>query len=148
MLVSDFSDVHSHGNKLLEYMLQVNEEYVKVLQVLSKKLNYVAENGVSKDSLAMQDVIPEFEKLRAKAVYKVLTVLIIGVLGMQGLREILGVMPRALPVLQSFLITSGRDCTECRMINFGKLQQIIWLQSFIISYHPLPILPICRHENF
>lgn len=49
---------------------EVNEEYVKVLQVLSKKLNYVAENGVSKDSLAMQDVIPEFEKLRAKAVYK------------------------------------------------------------------------------
>lgn len=85
MLVSQIFDVHSHGNELINYMLQVNEEYVKVLQVLSKKLNYVAENGVSKDSLAMQDVIPEFEKLRAKAVYKVLILLITqGVLEMQG----------------------------------------------------------------
>ena len=85
MLVSQIFDVYSHGNELFDYMLQVNEEYVRVLQVLSKKLNYVAENGVSKDSLAMQDVIPEFEKLRAKAVYKVLILLIIqGVLGMQS----------------------------------------------------------------
>jgi hypothetical protein len=54
--------------------LQVNEEYVNVLQSLSKKLTYVAENKEStKDSLAMQDVIPEFERLRVKAVYKVLS---------------------------------------------------------------------------
>lgn len=50
---------------------EVNEEYVNVLQSLSKKLTYVAENKEStKDSLAMQDVIPEFERLRVKAVYK------------------------------------------------------------------------------
>jgi hypothetical protein len=47
---------------------------VNVLQSLSKKLTYVAENKEStKDSLAMQDVIPEFERLRVKAVYKVLS---------------------------------------------------------------------------
>lgn len=49
---------------------EVNEEYVNVLQSLSKKLTYVAESKGSTDSLAMQDVIPEFERLRAKAVVK------------------------------------------------------------------------------
>ncbi|KAG0589994.1 hypothetical protein M758_1G061400 [Ceratodon purpureus] len=50
---------------------EVNEEYVNVLQSLSKKLVYVSENKEStKDSLAMQDVIPELERLRVKAVYK------------------------------------------------------------------------------
>lgn len=44
---------------------------MNVLQSLSKKLTYVAENKGSKDSLAMQDVTPEFERLRAKAVVKV-----------------------------------------------------------------------------
>lgn len=44
---------------------------MNTLQSLSKKLTYVAENKGSKDSLAMQDVIPEFERLRAKAVVKV-----------------------------------------------------------------------------
>ena len=45
---------------------------MNILQSLSRKLTYVAENKEStKDSLAMQDVIPEFERLRVKAVYKV-----------------------------------------------------------------------------
>jgi len=44
---------------------------VNMLQSLSKKLAYVNESTGSKDSLAMEDVIPEFERLRAKAVVKV-----------------------------------------------------------------------------
>ncbi len=52
-------------------LLQVNEEYMRVLQVLSKKLTYVAENHATKDYAALQDVIPEIEKLQIKAVSKV-----------------------------------------------------------------------------
>jgi hypothetical protein len=51
--------------------LQVNEEFLRVLQVLSKKLTYVAENSTTKDYAALRDVIPEIEKLRIKAVSKV-----------------------------------------------------------------------------
>lgn len=54
-------------------LLQVNEEYMRVLQVLSKKLTYVAENHATKDYAALQDVIPEIEKLQIKAVSKVLS---------------------------------------------------------------------------
>jgi hypothetical protein len=52
---------------------EVNEEYMRVLQVLSKKLTYVAENHATKDYAALQDVIPEIEKLQIKAVSKVLS---------------------------------------------------------------------------
>jgi len=52
-------------------LLQVNDEYMRVLQVLSKKLTYVAENHATKDYAALQDVIPEIEKLQIKAVSKV-----------------------------------------------------------------------------
>ncbi len=51
--------------------LQVNEEFLRVLQILSKKLTYVAENSTTKDYAALRDVIPEIEKLRIKAVSKV-----------------------------------------------------------------------------
>jgi hypothetical protein len=50
---------------------EVNEEFLRVLQILSKKLTYVAENSTTKDYAALQDVIPEIEKLRIKAVSKV-----------------------------------------------------------------------------
>jgi hypothetical protein len=46
---------------------------MRVLQVLSKKLTYVAENHATKDYAALQDVIPEIEKLQIKAVSKVLS---------------------------------------------------------------------------
>ncbi|KAG6541032.1 hypothetical protein Mapa_017605 [Marchantia paleacea] len=49
----------------------VNEEYLRVLQVLSKKLQFLTDNTVLKDSAAMKDVIPELEKLRVKAVSKI-----------------------------------------------------------------------------
>ncbi|KAH9547824.1 hypothetical protein CY35_11G056300 [Sphagnum magellanicum] len=49
---------------------EVNEEFLRVLQILSKKLTYVAENSTTKDYAALRDVIPEIEKLRIKAVSK------------------------------------------------------------------------------
>ncbi|KAL3686247.1 hypothetical protein R1sor_004269 [Riccia sorocarpa] len=50
---------------------EVNEEYIRVLQVLSKKLQFLSDNALLKDSAAMKDVIPEIERLRVKAVSKI-----------------------------------------------------------------------------
>ncbi|KAL2619828.1 hypothetical protein R1flu_000033 [Riccia fluitans] len=50
---------------------EVNEEYIRVLQVLSKKLKFLSDNAVLKDSAAMKDVIPELERLRVKAASKI-----------------------------------------------------------------------------
>lgn len=52
-------------------LLQVTEEYVRNLQLLSKKLHFLEEDPVAKVSAAYKDVEPEVEKLRLKAIYKV-----------------------------------------------------------------------------
>lgn len=50
---------------------QVNEEYMKSLEILSKKLKFVEIDTMVKTSKALNDVQPELEKLRQKAVSKV-----------------------------------------------------------------------------
>lgn len=50
---------------------QVNEDYMKTLEILSKKLKFVEVDSMVKTSKALNDVQPELEKLRQKAVSKV-----------------------------------------------------------------------------
>ncbi|CAM6072432.1 unnamed protein product [Sphagnum tenellum] len=79
-ILGQHSQLHEYAHDVEEKLwqvelesIQVNEEYMRVLQVLSKKLTYVAENHATKDYAALQDVIPEIEKLQIKAVSKVLS---------------------------------------------------------------------------
>lgn len=51
--------------------IQVNDEYLRTLEILSKKLMVVEVDPVIKNSKALKDVQPELEKLRQKAVSKV-----------------------------------------------------------------------------
>ncbi|XP_073135533.1 vacuolar protein sorting-associated protein 52 A isoform X1 [Henckelia pumila] len=50
---------------------EVNEEYMRTLEILSKKLKFVEIDTMVKTSKALSDVQPELEKLRQKAVSKV-----------------------------------------------------------------------------
>ncbi|XP_028762874.1 vacuolar protein sorting-associated protein 52 A isoform X1 [Neltuma alba] len=50
---------------------EVNEEYMRTLEILSKKLKFVEVDPMVKASKALKDVQPELEKLRQKAVSKV-----------------------------------------------------------------------------
>ncbi|KAK4483916.1 hypothetical protein RD792_011125 [Penstemon davidsonii] len=50
---------------------EVSEEYLRTLEVLSKKLKFVEIDTMVKTSKALSDVQPELEKLRQKAVSKV-----------------------------------------------------------------------------
>ncbi|KAF3452337.1 hypothetical protein FNV43_RR02770 [Rhamnella rubrinervis] len=50
---------------------EVNDEYMRILQILSKKLKFVEVEPMVKNSQALNDVQPELEKLRQKAVSKV-----------------------------------------------------------------------------
>ncbi|KAG5056225.1 hypothetical protein JHK85_008735 [Glycine max] len=49
---------------------EVNEEYMRTLEILSKKLKFVEVDPMVKASKALKDVQPELEKLRQKAVSK------------------------------------------------------------------------------
>ncbi|KAG6422134.1 hypothetical protein SASPL_118697 [Salvia splendens] len=50
---------------------EVNEDYMKTLEILNKKLKFVEVDSMVKTSKALNDVQPELEKLRQKAVSKV-----------------------------------------------------------------------------
>ncbi|KAK9110854.1 hypothetical protein Sjap_018914 [Stephania japonica] len=50
---------------------EVNDEYMRTLEILSKKLKFVEVDPMVKSSKALKDVQPELEKLRQKAVSKV-----------------------------------------------------------------------------
>ncbi|KDP43341.1 hypothetical protein JCGZ_25446 [Jatropha curcas] len=50
---------------------EVNDEYMRTLEILSKKLKFIEVDPLVKGSKALKDVQPELEKLRQKAVSKV-----------------------------------------------------------------------------
>ncbi|KAL8513694.1 hypothetical protein ACS0TY_012982 [Phlomoides rotata] len=50
---------------------EVNEEYMRTLEILSKKIKFVEIDTMVKTSQALSDVQPELEKLRQKAVSKI-----------------------------------------------------------------------------
>lgn len=50
---------------------EVNDEYMRTLEILSKKLKFVQTDLMVKTSKALKDVQPELERLRQKAVSKV-----------------------------------------------------------------------------
>ncbi|KAK1276263.1 hypothetical protein QJS04_geneDACA003983 [Acorus gramineus] len=78
-------NILSKGTKLREYTkgvennvrqdelesIQVNDEYMRTLGILSKKLKFVEVDPMVKSSKALKDVQPELERLRQKAVAKV-----------------------------------------------------------------------------
>lgn len=50
---------------------EVNDDYLRTLETLSKKLKFIEVDALVKNSKALKDVNPELEKLRQKAVSKV-----------------------------------------------------------------------------
>ncbi|XP_074286898.1 vacuolar protein sorting-associated protein 52 A-like [Silene latifolia] len=50
---------------------EVNDEYMRTLEILSKKLKFVATDSFVSTSMALKDVQPELERLRQKAISKV-----------------------------------------------------------------------------
>ena len=59
-------------NILAVEFFQVNDEYMRTLEILSKKLKFVEVDPMVKASKALKDVQPELEKFRQKAVSKVI----------------------------------------------------------------------------
>ncbi|XP_058201456.1 vacuolar protein sorting-associated protein 52 A isoform X3 [Rhododendron vialii] len=50
---------------------EVNDEFMRTLEIMSKKLKFVEVDPMVKTSVALKDVLPELERLRQKAVSKV-----------------------------------------------------------------------------
>ncbi|CAM0873593.1 unnamed protein product [Alopecurus aequalis] len=50
---------------------EVNDEYLKTVEILSKKIKFIEADSMVKSSKALKDVQPEVERLRQKAVSKI-----------------------------------------------------------------------------
>jgi hypothetical protein len=62
---------------LYSTIVQVNDEYMKTLETLSKKIKFIDADPMVKSSKALKDVQPEVERLRQKAVSKVWKTIVI-----------------------------------------------------------------------
>jgi len=62
---------------LYSTIMQVNDEYMKTLETLSKKIKFIDADPMVKSSKALKDVQPEVERLRQKAVSKVWKTIVI-----------------------------------------------------------------------
>ena len=62
---------------LCSTIMQVNDEYMKTLETLSKKIKFIDADPMVKSSKALKDVQPEVERLRQKAVSKVWKTIVI-----------------------------------------------------------------------
>ncbi|XP_015690866.1 vacuolar protein sorting-associated protein 52 A isoform X1 [Oryza brachyantha] len=55
----------------INHCLKVNDEYMKTLETLSRKIKFIEADAMVKSSKALKDVQPEVERLRQKAVSKI-----------------------------------------------------------------------------
>ena len=62
---------------LYSTIMQVNDEYMRTLETLSKKIKFIDADPMVKSSKALKDVQPEVERLRQKAVSKVWKTIVI-----------------------------------------------------------------------
>lgn len=53
--------------------VQINDEYMRTLEILSKKLKFVEVDPMVKASKALKDVQPELEKVRQNNLQRLLT---------------------------------------------------------------------------
>ena len=60
-------------NILAVEFFQVNDEYMRTLEILSKKLKFVEVDPMVKASKALKDVQPELEKVRQNNLQRLLT---------------------------------------------------------------------------
>ncbi|XP_078162290.1 vacuolar protein sorting-associated protein 52 A-like isoform X2 [Carex rostrata] len=95
---------------------EVNEEYLKNLEVLSKKLKFVEVDLMINSSMALKEVKPELERLKQKAVEKVL-------------RTHFSVYIKALERLQLQIATSSDFCNFDTRSNYFSLKTNEQLKS-------------------
>jgi hypothetical protein len=73
VLAGCFLKISIDGSLIVLYptIPQVNDEYLKTVEILSKKIKFIEADSMVKSSKALKDVQPEVERLRQKAVSKV-----------------------------------------------------------------------------
>ncbi|KAK3014800.1 hypothetical protein RJ639_009131 [Escallonia herrerae] len=81
----------------------VSDEYMRTLEILSKKLKFIEVDSMVKTSTALKDVQPELERLRQKAVTKVFEFIVQKLHALRKPKTNIQILQQSLPVLGGFV---------------------------------------------
>ncbi|XP_063937552.1 vacuolar protein sorting-associated protein 52 A isoform X1 [Daucus carota subsp. sativus] len=112
---------------------EVNDEYMRTLEILSKKLKFVEADSLVKTSNALKDVQPELEKLRQKAVSKVFEFIVQKLYALRKPKTNIQILQQSVLLkyryLMSFLKEHGKEIyNEVRAAYIDTMNKVLSAQ--------------------
>ncbi|KAL5843153.1 hypothetical protein ACOSQ4_009111 [Xanthoceras sorbifolium] len=109
---------------------EVNDEYMRTLEMLSKKLKFVEADPMVKTSKALKDVQPELEKLRQKAISKVFDFIVQKLYALRKPKTNIQILQQSVLLkykyIVSFLKEHGRDVyNEVRAAYIDTMNKVL-----------------------
>ncbi|KAH7530046.1 hypothetical protein JRO89_XSUnG0024900 [Xanthoceras sorbifolium] len=109
---------------------EVNDEYMRTLEMLSKKLKFVEVDPMVKTSKALKDVQPELEKLRQKAISKVFDFIVQKLYALRKPKTNIQILQQSVLLkykyIVSFLKEHGRDVyNEVRAAYIDTMNKVL-----------------------
>lgn len=112
---------------------EVNDEYMRTLEILSKKLKFVEVDSLVKTSNALKDVQPELERLRQKAVSKVFEFIVQKLYALRKPKTNIQILQQSVLLkykyVVSFLKEHGKEIyTEVRAAYIDTMNKVLSAQ--------------------
>ncbi|KAL5776051.1 hypothetical protein ACOSP7_008977 [Xanthoceras sorbifolium] len=109
---------------------EVNDEYMRTLEMLSKKLKFIEVDPMVKTSKALKDVQPELEKLRQKAISKVFDFIVQKLYALRKPKTNIQILQQSVLLkykyIVSFLKEHGRDVyNEVRAAYIDTMNKVL-----------------------
>ncbi|KAG7651331.1 Vps52 [Arabidopsis thaliana x Arabidopsis arenosa] len=125
---------------------EVNEEYIKTLGILSKKLKFVETDQAVKSSKALKDVEPELEKLRQKAISKVYDFIVQKLIALRKPKTNIQILQQSVflkyKYIISFLKEHGKEVfMDVRAAYIDTMNKVLsaHFQSYIQAFEKLQL---------
>ncbi|KAL6997171.1 Vacuolar protein sorting-associated protein 52 [Sarracenia purpurea var. burkii] len=109
---------------------EVNDEYMRTLEILSKKLKFVEVDPMVKTSKALKDVQPELERLRQKAVSKVFEFIVQKLYALRKPKTNIQILQQSVLLKYKYIITflkeHGKEVyTEVRAAYIETMNKVL-----------------------
>lgn len=109
---------------------EVNDEYMRSLELLSKKLKFVEVDAMVKSSKALKDVQPELERVRQKAISKVFDFIVQKLYALRKPKTNIQILQQSILLKYKYAVTflkeNGKDIyTEVRAAYIDTMNKVL-----------------------
>ncbi|KAK9684976.1 hypothetical protein RND81_10G246900 [Saponaria officinalis] len=125
---------------------EVNDEYMRTLEILSAKLKFVVTDSLANTSMALKDVQPELERLRQKAVSKVFEFIVQKLYALRKPKTNIQILQQSVLLkykyVISFLKEHGKEVyTEVRAAYIDTMNKVLsaYFRAYIQSLEKLQL---------